>query len=299
LTFENSTLSTITIPAGTHITTNTTGQEVVTDEEAVVPPDPAMIPGVADGVRAHAVKVGQSGNIHAMDINKPCCVDGITVYNKADFTSGTDAQTAHTVQQSDIDKVVASLKTALTQKAQSDIESQAAKSGKKLVTPTVTCPADLTNVTATPGVGASAANFTVTGSLTCSDVAYSEQSAKDQLKQKLTQLLDTGFVLLDPVIEKATVDANGNTVQVSGRATELYKLTAADQSNIKNNIARKTQKEARDWLLQFKGGAGIPVITKVSTSVTGPIINLSGTDRLPDDLGAINITTTPQIGRNL
>jgi hypothetical protein len=288
LTFKNSTFSTVTIPAGTHITTNSTGQEVITDETVDVPPDPVMIPGVKDGVRAHAAKIGKEGNIEAMAIDKPCCtadhsIDGITVFNPSAFTGGTDAQTTPTVQQSDIEAIATSLKTSLTQKAQSDIQSQT-KPDEKLASPTVVCPDDLTKVTSKPGLGESAANFTVTVSITCSDVAYNQQQATDQLKQKLTKQLDSGFELVNTKIDQVTVEPNGNgNVHVSGTGTEQYRFTDAQKSNLASNIARKTKSDAIAWLKKQPG------VTNASISVTGPVINLSGTNNLPDDVGAITI----------
>ncbi len=65
LTFKNYTPNWVKIPQGTAVT-NVTGEQVVTDEDIFVMPDP-IIPGIASG-SAHAVKVGEGGNIHAMSI---------------------------------------------------------------------------------------------------------------------------------------------------------------------------------------------------------------------------------------
>src|SRR5438105_1725865 len=90
LTFKNYTPNWVKIPKGTAIT-NVTGEQVVTDEDVLVAPDP-IIPGIASGT-AHAVKVGKSGNIQAMSINKSCCSAGIFALNASDFSGGVDNQT--------------------------------------------------------------------------------------------------------------------------------------------------------------------------------------------------------------
>src|SRR5256886_4997139 len=67
LTFKNWNPYKVTIPKGTAVT-DVTGQQVVTDNDVLVPPDP-ITPGIAS-VTAHAVKDGKSGNIQVMSINK-------------------------------------------------------------------------------------------------------------------------------------------------------------------------------------------------------------------------------------
>lgn len=191
LTFQNYTPNQVTIPAGTSVTNNA-GQVVVTDTTIIVPPDP-IIPGVAS-VSAHAAKAGTNGNISAMSINTTYNSPDIKVFNDSAFSGGTDNQTTHTVQQSDVDNVAKPLETSLTQKAQSDIQQKLA-SGEMLVT---TPPQCSTNVSSNPGVGESAEKFTVTVSATCSDAAYNPQTAfldaENQLKTQAAQQLP-GFVL--------------------------------------------------------------------------------------------------------
>lgn len=283
LTFQNSTFSWVTIPAGTSVT-NTTGQQVATDTALSVPPDPGM-PGVAS-VSAHAVNIGSSGNIQAMSINKECCFPGIFVLNESAFSGGLDSQTTNTVQQSDIDSIANPLETSLIQKAQSDIRTHL--TGEVLVNATPQCSP---SVTSNPGVGESAAKFTVNVSVTCSDSAYNPQTAlsqaKDRLKQQAVQQLGPGFILVGTIatkIEKATEGKNGNVdVLVSANGTWKYQFTAARKLDIAKHIARATIREAKSWLLRQTG------VTAVSISVSGPIIDLSGDNIVPDDLRAITI----------
>jgi hypothetical protein len=284
LTFQNYTPDWVTIPEGTSVTNNS-GRQVVTDATLYLPPDPPLIPGVAS-VSAHAIKVGPEGNIPAMSINTSYAPN-ITVLNESAFSGGTDNQTTHTVQQSDVDSVAKDLQTSLTQKAQRDIQKQLT-SGERLVTPVPLC--SLANVTANPGVGESATNFTVTVSLTCSDTAYNPQTARsqveNQLKQTATQRFP-GFILAGPItttIDQVTPGQNGNVdVHVSASGTWKYQFTASQKSAMAKHIARQTKAAATAWLSQQPG------VTHVSISITGPIIDLTGGNILPDDVRAITI----------
>lgn len=284
LTFQNSTFSWVTIAAGTSVTNNT-GQQVVTDTAVNVPPDPS-IPGVAS-VSAHAVNIGSSGNIQAMSINKECCFPGIFVLNESAFSGGLDSQTMNTVQQSDIDSIVHPLEASLIQKAQNDLRMHLT-SGENLVNATPQCSP---SVASNPGVGESAAKFTVTVSVTCSDSAYNPQTAlsqaKDQLKQQAAQQLGPSFMLVGNIatkVEKATEGKNGNVdVLVSAKGTWKYQFTPARKLDMAKHIARATLGDAKSWLLRQEG------VTAVSISISGPIINLGENNRLPDDLRAVTI----------
>ena len=284
LTFKNYTPYWVTIPAGTSVT-NVTGQQVVTDKAIRVPPDP-IIPGIASG-SAHAVKVGKSGNIQVMSINKSCCFAGIFVLNESGFGGGLDDQTAHSVQQSDIDSVAKALETSLMQKAQSDIQSQL-KSGEQLVKATPQCSSP--KVTSNPGVGESVANFTVNVSLACSDGTYNLQTAfpqaEDMLKQEAAQQLDPGFILAGNIatkVEQATPSKNGKVdVLITASGTWKYQFSAAQKSDMARHIAGATIGDAKARLLQQRG------VAEASISVAGPIFNLVG-NRITDDLERITI----------
>jgi hypothetical protein len=282
LTFKNWNPYPVTIPKGTSVT-DMTGQQVVTDEKLLVPPDP-IIPGVAS-VSAHAVKVGKSGNIQAMSVNQPCCFAGIYVFNASAFSGGVNDSS---VQQSDIDRVANPLLASLMQKAQSDIQSQL-KPGEQLVNATPPCP--LQKIASNPGVGVIAASFIVNVSLTCSDPAFNPQTALpqavDMLKQEATQQFGPGFILVGNIatrIGQATPGKNGNVdVPVMASGTWKYQFTAAQKSDMAKLIARKTVSEAKALLLQEPG------VADASISVSGPIIDLSGHHMVPDDLRAITI----------
>jgi hypothetical protein len=284
LKFLNYTSSWVTIPAGTTVT-DVTNQRIVTDKAIRVPPDP-IIPGVAF-VSAHAAKVGKSGNIAALGINKSCCFAGIYVLNESAYSGGRDGQKDPMVQQSDLDTVANSLKTSLTQKAMVAIQSQF-KPGEQLVD---TAPACTAKVVSQPGVGTSIANFTVNVSLLCSALAYNPQTALQQagdtLKQKAAQQLDPGFIPVGNIvtrIEKVTQGESGNVnALVFANGTWKYQFTQARKLDIAKHIARTTVSDAKTWLLQQTG------VAKVAISISGPIIDLSRGNTVPDDLRAIPI----------
>jgi len=285
LTFKNYTSYWVTIPKGT-IVISVTGQRVATDEDVFVPPDP-IIPGIAS-VPAHAVKVGKSGNIQAMTINRSCCRPGIYVLNSSAFSGGLDVQTVHILQQSDIDNIARALETSLAQKARSDMQSLLMR-GEQFVNTSPQC--SITKVTSKPGVGESAAKFTVKVSLACSDSAYNPQTtlpqAEDMLKQEAARQLGPGFNLVGNIatrVERATPGKNGHLdVQISASGTWKYLFAAAQKLDMAKLIARATISEAKARLLQQRG------VADASISVSGPIIDLSGHNIVPDDLGAINI----------
>jgi hypothetical protein len=284
LTFLNYNPFEVCIPMGTIVAAGN-GQQVKTDRKVCIPPDP-IVPGTKD-VTATAVKVGKSGNTQAMSINKPCCYAGIYLLNASAFSGGLDAQTDHSVLQSDIDGVAKDLETKLMQNAQSDFQQQL-KSGEQLVNATPQC--SVTKVTSNPGVGESAANFTVTVSLTCSDSAYNPQTAlsqaEDMLKQEAASQLGPNFILVGKIatsVKQVTPGKNGNVeVLVSASGTWKYHFTAAQKLNMAKLIARKTIGDAKALLLQQPG------VANASISVSGPIFNLVG-NRITDDLGRITI----------
>jgi hypothetical protein len=282
LTFKNWNPYEVTIPKGTALT-DATGQQVVTDEDLLVPPDP-IIPGVAS-VSATAVKVGKNGNIQAMSVNRQCCFAGVYVLNESAFSGGMDDST---VQQSDIDRVAKLLIASLEQQGQSAIQGQL-NPGEQLVNPTSPCPS--AQITSNPGVGVIAASFTVDATLICTNSAYNKQTAlplaESMLKQEAAQQFGPNFVLVGiiatsgvgvPTVKNGSVDV---TVMASG--TWRYQFTAAQKLNMAELIARKTVSEAKALLLQQPG------VASASISATGPIIDLSGHSVVPDDLRAITI----------
>ena len=127
--------------------------------------------------------------------------------------------------------------------------------------------------------------------MTCSDSAYNPQTAlsqaKDRLKQQAAQQLGPRFILVGTIatkVEKATQGKNGAVdVLASAKGTWRYQFTTARKLDMAKHIARATIRDAKSWLLRQEG------VTAVSISISGPIINLGGNNRIPDDLRAITI----------
>jgi P pilus assembly chaperone PapD len=286
LTFKNYTPYWVTIPGGT-VVVNVTGQQVVTEKTIQVPPDP-IIPGIAS-VSARAVKVGKNGNIAVLSINKLYAPD-VYVLNTLAFSGGQDDQPGNTVQQSDIDRVAKLQVALLMPQALTALQKQL-NEGEQLVKPNPTC--DSPVVTSNPAVGANAAQFTVSVSLTCTDAAYNPQTIpsqeEDVLKQQAIQLLNPGPTYI-PVgaialkVGQETPQTDGNIhVLATANGTWNYQFSAAQKLDMAKHIARETTSDAKAWLSQQTG------VAAVSISVSGPIIDLSGHNVVPDDLNAITI----------
>jgi Baseplate J-like protein len=122
LTFYNGQFSSQTVSKGT-IFTSATGIAVITDQAAFIPAGNPPSYGEAT-VPAHAVNVGEGGNIQAGEINGPCCGSAILVRNTQNFTGGQDAKTYPMVTQSDLDRLSAPLKRSLTQSMQAALNAQ-------------------------------------------------------------------------------------------------------------------------------------------------------------------------------
>ncbi len=287
LLFKNYTSFPVTIAKGTVISNNAS-QQVATDETIVIPPDPPIIPGIAS-VSATAVKVGKSGNIKAMSINRSCCFPGISVLNSSNFGGGLDDQTTHTIQQGDIDKIAKTLEIPLIQQGQHSVQVQL-KRGERLLNTPAQCPNPL--VISDPSVGVSAERFTVTVTVTCADMAYNPETALAQAQNKLeemaTQQFGSDFALsgdITTTIEQISPPQNGNIdILVMANGLWKYQFTASRDQALARQIANLTGSAARTLLLRQTGVAGV-----ASISITGPILDFRGHNILPDDPAAITI----------
>ena len=109
------------------------------------------------------------------------------------------------------------------------------------------------------------------------------------LKQQAIQLLNPGpaFIPVGTIAIKIGQEApemDGNIhVQATANGTWQYQFSAAQKLDMAKHIARETIGDAKAWLLQQSGVAG------ASISVSGPIIDLSAHNIVPDDLRAITI----------
>lgn len=281
ITFYNGQLQSVTVPAGTYLT-STSGIQVITDADANIPAaDPTANPPVfgQTTVPAHAVNSGSRGNIPTYDISQPCCLASVIAKNLQSFTGGQDERNFQTVAKSDIDNTAAPLKDTLTQSLQGALTGQL-KNGETLKI--LPC-----NPTVIPDrhTGQEATQVKVTVSLTCSGIAYNDQELTDKVTQLLTSQATTklgaGYSILgNPQI---TVNSATTAKQVilsfTTVSTWAYALTSQEQEHIKTIMAGKTKQQALQLLYSLPG------IESVSMQSSG----FGDDNRIPKDTKYIHL----------
>ncbi len=254
LTFYNGQSNQVTVPAGTTLTGNS-GEQIVTDADANIPPANQTIPPTfgQTTVSAHAKDPGTRGNIATGDINQRCCAASILVQNTAPFYGGQAERDHQTVTKSDIANAAAPLQADLAASLQGALQGQL-KQGEQLqrlpCSPTVTLDHQ---------PGQEATTIKVTVSETCSGLAYNAQ----ELTSKATQLLTTqaakklgsGYSMLEnPQITVTSATASKQvTLSFSSVSTWIYALSSADQQHIKKIIAGKNTAQALQLLHSLPG----------------------------------------------
>lgn len=164
ITFYNGLTYTQVVPTGTRLT-GTDGISVVTDGQAIIPPAAETTPPTYGQITvlAHAVLAGTAGNIHAGDINAPCCATSIIAQNRYAFTGGADAREYTYVTHADITHATNTLVPTLQSQALShlptpqfaphcstkthSVPSVGAETTSALLTLTETCRADSYSLT--------------------------------------------------------------------------------------------------------------------------------------------------------
>ncbi len=199
LTFYNGSLLQETIPEGT-VFTGKDEEQIVNDQTAIIPGAKPPTEGSVS-VTAHAVNVGISGNIKALDIHYTCCVanDYIFVENLSPFKGGKDEQQFAVVQQGDIDGVVADL----SQQAKTSLLSQV-RSNEQLVNPP-----QCTNKKASDhSPGDKASSVLVTASALCTAEVYDQQAAQamaaDLLRSEASKSPGSGYKLAGKIVTSIT-----------------------------------------------------------------------------------------------
>lgn len=170
VTFYNGAIYAQIIPVGT-ILSGQDGVQVVTDEQATIPPAAATIPPTYGkvSVPAHALQPGQSGNIPAGDIDIACCVTSVIVQNPSAFSGGRDGQYFSYVTKQDVYNVASPLLTTL--------EAQT----PQLFTSLALSPTCVPTVSATPLIGQRATSISVTATVSCTAVSYNPQSVQNAI----------------------------------------------------------------------------------------------------------------------
>ena len=253
VTFFNGLFTQQFIASGT-VYTGIDGVEIVTTQDATIPPgSPGSGYGIAT-VTAQAIETGSQGNISAGDIDV-AVNNGLLVRNNQ-FHNGQYERTFNIVTQHDIHSVSTVLKTSLASSMQGALQGQL-KPNEQLqllpCNPTVTSDHQ-------PGEEATTVNITVAE--TCSAIAYNSQ----ELENKATVLLGsqaqsklTGYSLFGDiqikVIQASVTNAPHQPVFISFKATGtwIYGLSRQSQEHIKKLVAGKSKQSALHVLLTLPG----------------------------------------------
>ena len=276
ITFYNGQFQPITIPAGTTLT-GSDGMQVVTDQDATIPPDNPPVNGQTT-VAAHAVNKGIAGNISAGDINTTVAI-AVLAKNTQAFYGGQDERNFQTVAPSDITHTAAPLKATLDQSMQDTLTGQL-KSGEALTSPSCT-----TTITADHQAGQEATTVKVTASETCSGIAYNTKALTGKVTQLLTtqaaKKLETGYSLLGTpqITVTSAMIARQVTLSFKSVSTWVYALSNVEQQSLKKLIAGKTTEKALQFLTRLAG------IERVSLQSSG----FGDISRIPKDISSIHL----------
>jgi len=281
LTFYNSATFMQSVAADT-VFVGADGVEVVNDESVDIPAARPPVEGSVI-VTAHVVKPGASGNISALDINVPCCLNGITVQNVIAFSGGQDAQSYTYVQQSDIDGAANILESSLTQNAQASLKKQIHANEQLAGSPQCQ-----SNVTSNQAASDRVANVTVSVTVTCLAEVYDYQGVVSMtqglLKGEASNNLGADYSLVGNVVtpvSQAMVGKNeAVSLLVNAEGVWVYQFGDAQKKMLAKLIAGKNQKDAKA-LLQKQTGVNNATIQ----------FSESGADTLPTDPVQIAIVT--------
>lgn len=161
LVFYNGAIYAQIVPVGTMLK-GQDGVEIITDEQATIPPATQTIPPTYGrvSVPAHALTPGTMGNIGAGDINGACCATAIIAQNPFAFSRGKDAEHFTFVTKQDIYRAVSPLLTQLERTVPQLFSSIA-------LSPTCT-----PTIAAIPPVGQRAEQVRITATVACTAVSY-------------------------------------------------------------------------------------------------------------------------------
>lgn len=240
-------------------------------------------------VSAQALTAGPDGNIPANTVGGAYSVLGggeFAITQSAAFTGGANGGDAVVVAQADIDSATSQVTNQLQSGLAADQTQLKSKLsvGEQLLggDQTITCQPSLK---ANQKTNDEARNVTVTGTMTCSALAYGSAQlqtyATDHLTTDAAAQLGSGYELTGQAQTKVYGLLNqGKTVSfaldVSGRF--FYPLSPDVQAHLLSLIAGKTQAEAQKILMQQPG------IATVSFTISGGL----GT-ALPGDVKAIRV----------
>lgn len=242
-----------------------------------------VVPVGSIDVTGVAVNQGTRGNIGAFDISGNCCGNSnIFVKDPFGFSGGRDPIPNSVITQNDITTASNNLISKLKPSAQAALQGQL-HSNEQAVSSSLRC---TTNVTANHNVGDQAKTVTVSGTATCTEVAYDQKGAltiaATELKAEAAKKLGAGYALVGSLLTSmtsATVINTQNTVSlvILAQGVWVYQFTDAIKTSLKNKLAKESESKA---LADVNGTTGV-MSAKISIS--------SGTT-MPTNPGDITIT---------
>ncbi len=277
VTFSNNTHDPISLSAVTLTTASGIHFQVA---NVTIPPRQKGQDGSADAI-AQAIDPGAAGNIPAHSLDGPCCNNGVSVSNNADFSGGVDGNVTHSVAQADLDNVQSRLVPGLEQKAMQQLQKQLgpddAFAGK---------PSYKITVASNVPVGGQADTVQVSINVSASDTSYTRavitQAASELLNRQAQQTLGKQYQQLTGslVVSSPTVQQSqsGNIyINVSAKADWFYTISDDETSK---------------WPTSIKGSSTAAALAYLNgqPGVHGVEIHLPfGTDTLPTSTDNIKI----------
>jgi len=265
------------VAAQTTLTT-ASGIQFQTVQDAQIP---AHTQNNTINVTVIAVVAGAAGNIPAFTLNGACCGDGITVKNNVPFSGGVDAQTVHTVAQTDLNSVqnalVPNLERQLNQQLQKSLTNDETSVGTPIYS--ISTISDSAIDTQANQVQVT---VTVTGTLTVYNRTVASSIATQLLIGQATRTAGAAYQIQGtPGIGNiAIVDVSKSGViylSVSVHGTWIYNLSP---------------QQINAWPQYIKGATSAAALAYLNTQpgVSGVEIHLPfGADHLPTSTNEIRI----------
>jgi hypothetical protein len=274
VTFYNALQSPQDIPPGT-LLVGADGAHIIVDGDAYIPGGTLATNGSVT-VPAHTAIIGTGGNIHAGDINGPCCREYVFAYNST-FTGGQDARDYKTATSSDINAARKELTSLITTQLTTDAQRQLAPNE------TMSLPLCQSKTTNTPNPGIEAAQVTVTVTSSCTVYSYNRLDVTTQEQALFTHAvsdqLGAGYTVKGnptETITKSTINKGTVTVSVSLTGNCVYHFRSDEIHAMQQLVIGKSREQATQLLLHVRGvhTAGIQ-IENGKTTVPGNVKNIA------------------------
>jgi serine/threonine protein kinase len=260
LRFENSSSTSVTVPAGSTFTTSS-GITLQTTQTA-------QVPAAQDGhngtlsIPAVAVNPGSAGNISAQTLATTCC-NSLLVTNPKPFSGGVDAQTIHFVLQADLDRVSSLLVPALQRQALKQLQKQLKANEVMAGQPTYA-----TTVTSSSAPGTQTNQVMVRVSVLANSTIYNSEQARHVAAQLLNaeagQIFGTTYRLRDvPSTGMPQIVQQGQNgtlyLSISTRGIWDYNFSSEQLTQWESEIKGASPDVAITFLDEQKGVAGVQI----------------------------------------